>query len=177
MWNCQLAALANGTTVCIYDGNPGGPIKHPDWGTLWRFAAATGVSWFGAGAAFYASCLKAGVQPMQEGDLSRVRAIGSTGSPLSEDGYRWIWQHLPTVDGAPIWINPISGGTDFAGAFVAGLRTLPVVAGQMQVRCLGAAVEAFDEPDAQGQGPAGDGCRGRTGVHRALALDAAVPVG
>jgi acetoacetyl-CoA synthetase len=152
MWNAQLGGLLGGTTVCLYDGNPGGRAGAPDWGTLWRFAARTGVTWFGAGAAFFASCLKAGVEPQREGDLSRLRAVGSTGSPLSEECYRWIWQRLPRVDGAPIWIDPISGGTDFAGAFVGGLRTLPVVEGEMQVRCLGAAVQAFGDPDANGVG-------------------------
>jgi acetoacetyl-CoA synthetase len=82
---------------------------------------------------------------MREADLSSLRAIGSTGSPLSDDCYDWIWQHCPQVDGQPIWLNPISGGTDFAGAFVAGNRELPVVKGEMQCRCLGAAVEAWDE--------------------------------
>jgi acetoacetyl-CoA synthetase len=145
MWNLQVGVLLGGTTACIYDGNPGGPAKAPDWGTLWRFAGAAGVTWFGAGAAFFASCLKAGVEPMKEADLSRLHAIGSTGSPLSEEGYQWIWDHLPKVDGQDIWIDAISGGTDFAGAFVAGLRTLPVVKGEMQVRGLGAAVEAWSE--------------------------------
>jgi acetoacetyl-CoA synthetase len=144
MWNAQVGGLLGGTTICIYDGNPGG-AKNQDWGTLWRFAAAAGVSWFGAGAAFYASCLKAGVEPMRAADLSRLRAIGSTGSPLSDECYEWIWQHLPQVDGRPIWIDPISGGTDFAGAFVAGNRTLPLLKGEMQCRSLGAAVEAWNE--------------------------------
>ena len=145
MWNAQVSALLGGITICIYDGNPGGPAKAPDWGTLWRFAAAAGVTWFGAGAAFYASCLKAGVVPQREGDLSRIHAIGSTGSPLSDECYQWIWDQCPKVDGQDIWLNPISGGTDFAGAFVAGMRTLPVVKGEMQCRCLGAAVAAFSE--------------------------------
>ncbi|HLL10625.1 MAG TPA: acetoacetate--CoA ligase [Rubrivivax sp.] len=145
MWNAQVGALLNGTTICIFDGNPGGPSKTPDWGTLWRFAAASGTTWFGAGAAFFASCLKAGVQPMQLADLSRLHAIGSTGSPLSDECYDWIWNRLPKVDGANIWLNPISGGTDFAGAFVAGNRMLPVLRGEMQCRCLGAAVEAWSE--------------------------------
>jgi acetoacetyl-CoA synthetase len=83
-----------------------------------------------------------------------VRAIGATGSPLALECYDWIWSRLPQVDGAPIWLDPISGGTDFAGAFVAGLRTLPVTAGEMQCRCLGAAVEAWSEPDASGRGRA-----------------------
>ena len=145
MWNAQLAGLLAGTTICLYDGNPGGSSRAPDWGVLWRFAAAAGVTLFGAGAAFYASCLKAGIEPMREADLSRLRAIGSTGSPLSDECYQWIWDHLPQRDGAPIWINTISGGTDFAGAFVAGNRELPVTRGEMQCRCLGAAVEAWSE--------------------------------
>jgi acetoacetyl-CoA synthetase len=145
MWNAQVSALLGGTTICLYDGNPGGPATAPDWGTLWRFAGAAGVTWFGAGAAFYASCLKAGVQPMQEAELSRLHAVGSTGSPLSEECYQWIWDQLPKVDGQDIWLNPISGGTDFAGAFVGGNRLLPVVKGQMQCRFLGAAVQAFSE--------------------------------
>ncbi|MBL8334473.1 MAG: acetoacetate--CoA ligase [Rubrivivax sp.] len=156
MWNSQVGALLGGTTICIYDGNPGvNPATGaPDAGVLWRFAAAARVTFFGAGAAFYANCLKAGVEPMKEADPSRVRAIGSTGSPLADECYDWIWEHLPQVQGQRIWIAPISGGTDFAGAFVGGLRTLPVVRGEMQVRCLGAKVEAYSEPDAQGRGRA-----------------------
>ncbi len=150
MWNMQVGALLGGTTICIYDGNPGGPApasgRPADWGTLWRFAAATGVTWFGAGAAFYASCLKSGVVPQDEADLGRLRAIGSTGSPLSDACYDWIWQHLPRqADGQPIWLNPISGGTDFCGVFVGGNRTLPVTPGEMQCSFLGAAVQAFGE--------------------------------
>lgn len=145
MWNCQVNGLLGGTTVCLYDGSPAACDGTADWSPLWRFAALARCTFFGAGAAFYASCLKAGVQPQAWGDLSALRAVGSTGSPLAEDAYRWIWQALPQVDGRDIWIACISGGTDFAGAFVAGLPTLPVVAGEMQVRCLGAAVEAYDE--------------------------------
>ncbi|HEX4232678.1 MAG TPA: acetoacetate--CoA ligase [Caldimonas sp.] len=161
MWNSQLGALLGGTTVCMYDGSPAGPEsslagdrRASDWSTLWRFAAETGVTFFGAGAAFYASCLKAGVEPQAAGDLGALRAIGATGSPLSLECYEWIWSKLPQVGGQRIWLDPISGGTDFAGAFVAGLRTLPVIAGEMQCRCLGAAVEAWSEPDASGRGRA-----------------------
>jgi acetoacetyl-CoA synthetase len=158
MWNCQMAGLLCGTTICLYDGNPSGNPSGrqgpPDWNTLWRFAADAGVTFFGAGAAFYASCLKAGVEPMKAADLSRLRAIGSTGTPLAIDGYRWVYEHCPKVDGHDIWLTPMSGGTDFAGAFVAGLPTLPTVPGEMQCRCLGAAVEAWSEPDASGKGRA-----------------------
>ncbi len=152
MWNSQMAGLLCGTTICVFDGNPSGKIGQADWSTLWRFAADAGVTFFGAGAAFYASCLKAAVEPAKVADLSRLRALGSTGSPLAIDCYRWVYEHLPKVDGRDIWLAPMSGGTDFAGAFVAGMPTLPVVEGEMQCRCLGAAVEAWSEPDASGQG-------------------------
>jgi acetoacetyl-CoA synthetase len=145
MWNSQLGALLGGSTICIYDGNPGGAIKSPDLTTLWRFVAETGVTFFGAGAAFFGNCLKAGIEPAKVADLSRLRAVGSTGSPLAVDAYHWVWEQMPRVDGHEIWLDPISGGTDFAGAFVAGLPTLPVVAGEMQCRCLGAAVEAWND--------------------------------
>jgi len=147
MWNNQVAALLGGTTICIFDGNPGGAGSgaNADWSTLWRFAGLSRASFFGAGAAFYASCLKADVKPMQVADLSQLRAIGSTGSPLADECYHWIWANCPKVDGHDIWLTPMSGGTDFAGAFIAGLPTLPTVAGEMQCRCLGAAVEAWDE--------------------------------
>jgi acetoacetyl-CoA synthetase len=146
MWNNQVGALLGGTTICIYDGNPAGATPgQADWGTLWRFAGLSGATFFGAGAAFYASCGKAGVQPQQVADLRALRAVGSTGSPLAEDSYRWIWQALPKVDGQNIWLSSMSGGTDFAGAFTAGVPTLPVVAGEMTCRCLGAAIEAYSD--------------------------------
>ena len=152
MWNLQLGALLGGTTICIFDGNPGGRIAAPDWTTLWRFAADAGVTFFGVGAAFFTSCMKAGAEPAKVADLSRLRAIGATGSPLAIDAYEWIYAQVPKVDGQNIWLVPSSGGTDFAGAFVAGLPTLPVVPGEMQCRVLGAAVEAWGEPDATGRG-------------------------
>ena len=137
MWNCQMMGLLMGSTICIYDGSPG----WPDWNALWRFVGETGVTFFGAGAAFFLSCLKAHVEPNQVADLSRLRAVGSTGSPLPPEGYQWIYEHVRR----DIWLNPISGGTDFAGCFVGGVPTLPVYLGEMQCRCLGAKVEAFDE--------------------------------
>ena len=154
MWNLQAGVLLGGTTVCMFDGSPTGRAGQPDWTTLWRFAAASGATFFGAGAAFYANCLKADVRPAEVADVSKLRTIGSTGSPLAIECYRWIHERLPEVDGRPIWLAPISGGTDFAGAFVAGLPTLPVIEGEMQCRCLGAAVEAWSEPEANGRGRA-----------------------
>lgn len=89
MWNAQASGLLSGTTCVIYDGNPGGSKDRPDWGVLWRFAAETGVTFFGAGAAFYANCMKAGLELADCGDLRRVRALGTTGSPLSAEVQEW----------------------------------------------------------------------------------------
>ncbi|PLQ01576.1 acetoacetate--CoA ligase [Cupriavidus pauculus] len=137
MWNAQVAGLLLGTTIALYDGNP----AWPDAGVLWRFVDDARVTMFGAGAAFFTNCMKAGVEPTQIADVSRLRGIGSTGSPLSEDAYAWIYAHVRE----DVWLAPMSGGTDFAGSFVAGSPVLPVYAGEMQCRCLGAKVEAFDE--------------------------------
>ena len=140
MWNSQMSGLANGTTICIYDGNPSGFKDKVDWSVLWRFAARHKVTFFGAGAAFFTNCMKAGLDVPLCGDLSKVRTLGCTGSPLPEDVQRWGSQQLPNA-----WWCNISGGTDFCGAFIGGNRELPVVPGQMQTRLLGCAVESWDE--------------------------------
>jgi acetoacetyl-CoA synthetase len=138
MWNCQIGGLLVGSTICLFDGNPG----QPDLTALWRFAERAQMSFFGAGAAFYASCLKAGIEPNAVADLSRLRSIGSTGSPLSPECYEWIYRNVGDGD---VWLSPMSGGTDLAGPFIAGLPTLPVYLGEMQCRVLGAAVQAFND--------------------------------
>ena len=156
MWNAQVAGLLGGTTCCIFDGSPGGSTVDasgnklaPDWTTLWRFAAHLGVTFFGAGAAFYANCLKAGVDLASCGDLSRVRALGTTGSPLSAEAQAWgtgqFARMAQTEAQSDIWWCNISGGTDFAGAFIGGNRELPQTPGAMQCRALGCAVEAWNE--------------------------------
>jgi len=153
MWNAQLSGLLNGTTCVIYDGNPGGSKDKPDWTTLWRFAANNGVTFFGAGAAFFANCLKANIDLSGLTGLQSVRALGTTGSPLSEDAQRWGTQQFERLGTPNIWWCNISGGTDFAGAFIGGNRELPLVPGEMQCRLLGCAVEAWNE---QGQPVLGD---------------------
>ncbi|MBP7564923.1 MAG: acetoacetate--CoA ligase [Burkholderiaceae bacterium] len=148
MWNCQITGLLGGTTCVIYDGNPGGSKERPDWGVLWRFAADHGVTFFGAGAAFYGNCMKAGVDLSQWPQLARVRSLGTTGSPLPADVQQWGTQQFERLGVPEIWWANISGGTDFAGAFLGGNRELPQVPGQMQCRMIGSAVEAWNE---QGQ--------------------------
>jgi acetoacetyl-CoA synthetase len=144
MWNAQVAGLLNGVTCVIYDGNPGGSKDNPDWGILWRMAAQERVTFFGAGAAYFANCQKAGLDISRSGDLSRVRALGTTGSPLSADTQSWGVDQFKAI-GTDIWWCNISGGTDFAGAFVGGHRELPQEPGVMQCRELGCAVEAWNE--------------------------------
>ena len=144
MWNAQVAGLLNGVTCVIYDGNPGGSKDNPDWGILWRLAAQEKVSFFGAGAAFFANCQKAGVDISRCGDLSAVRALGTTGSPLSPETQSWGTAQFKNI-GTDIWWCNISGGTDFAGAFLGGHRELPQEPGVMQCRELGCAVEAWNE--------------------------------
>ena len=144
MWNAQLNGLLAGTTCVIFDGNPGGGKDRPDWGTLWRFAAQTGVTHFGAGAAFYANCMKAGIDLRDSGDLTRIRCLGSTGSPLSPEVQQWGTAQFERIGTPDIWWNNISGGTDFAGSFLGGHRELPQAPGVMQCRSLGSAVEAWD---------------------------------
>jgi acetoacetyl-CoA synthetase len=145
MWNAQASGLLHGTTCCIYDGNPGGSKEKPDWTVLWRFAAELGVTFFGAGAAFFANCMKAQVDLRSCGDLRAIRALGATGSPLSEEAQRWGTQQFEQIGTPAIWWCNISGGTDFAGAFIGGNRELPQVPGEMQCRLLGCAVEAWNE--------------------------------
>ena len=152
MWNCQLNGLLNGTTCVTFDGNPAGHNVDargnkvaPDWTTLWRFAADTGVTYLGAGAAFFANCMKAGVDLRQLPALSKVRVLGTTGSPLSEDVQNWGNAQFEALGVNNIFWANISGGTDFAGAFIGGNRNLKQIPGQMQCRELGCAVEAWNE--------------------------------
>ncbi len=137
MWNFLVSGLLTRAAIVLYDGNPG----HPDMGVLWDLAERAGVTMFGTSAAYIAACMKAGVEPGVGRDLSRLGAVGSTGSPLSPEGFDWIYEHL----GADTWLFSTSGGTDLCTAFVGGVSLLPVYRGELQGRALGAAVEAWDE--------------------------------
>ena len=136
MWNVQWIGLMQGVRVALFDGAP----NHPDMGVVWRFVADERLDTFGAGAAFFMGCMKAGICPRETVDLTALRSLGSTGSPLSRDAYDWIYRDVK----ADVWLAPISGGTDLSGAFVLGNPMLPVKAGEMQCRALGNAVRAFD---------------------------------
>lgn len=137
MWNLLVSGLLVGSTVVLYDGSPG----YPDLDRLWRVAERYGVTFFGTSAPFVQSCLKAGLRPGAEHDLAALRAIGSTGSPLSSEGFRWIVDEI----GPDTHICSVSGGTDLCTAFVGAAPDMPVWLGELSCRCLGAAVAAFDE--------------------------------
>jgi acetoacetyl-CoA synthetase len=137
MWNFLVGVLLTDAAIVLFDGNP----AYPDMGTLWDLAERAEVTTFGTSAAYIATCMKEGVRPAQGRDLSRLRAIGSTGSPLSPEGFDWVYGEL----GPDTWLFSTSGGTDVCTAFVGGVPLLPVYRGELQARALGCAVEAWDE--------------------------------
>jgi acetoacetyl-CoA synthetase len=138
MWNFLVGVLLTDASIVLFDGNPG----YPDMSTLWQLAEDAGITTFGTSAAFVSGSMKAGVVPRAEGrSLSTLSAVGSTGSPLSPEGFRWLYDEL----GPDLWLFSTSGGTDLCTAFVGGVATLPVYQGELQARCLGASVEAWDE--------------------------------
>lgn len=145
MWNIQVGGLLTGTTICLFDGSPNGSKADCDWGRLWTFAQRNGVTWFGAGAAFFASCQKVGLDLARLGDLDKIRALGSTGSPLSPRVQRWGTAQFAALGKPGIWWCNVSGGTEIAAAFLAGNPELPDAPGRLQCRHLGAAIEAWNE--------------------------------
>jgi len=136
MWNLLTGGLLTDAAIVLYDGNPG----HPDLNRLWDLAADAGITCFGTSAAYISACMKAEIEPRNGRDLSQLRSVGSTGSPLSPDGFRWVYDTLGDV-----WLFSTSGGTDVCSAFVGGVPTLPVYEGELQGRLLGAKVESFDD--------------------------------
>jgi acetoacetyl-CoA synthetase len=137
MWNFLVGVLLTDASIILYDGNPG----YPDMSRLWQLAEDTGMTCFGTSAAYVSSCMKADVAVKGDGrGLSALGSVGSTGSPLSPEGFRWVYDQL----GPDTWLFSTSGGTDMCTAFVGGVPTLPVYLGELQARCLGCAVEAWD---------------------------------
>jgi acetoacetyl-CoA synthetase len=134
MWNFLVGSLTTEASIVLYDGNPGSP----DLGVLWDLVEAAGVTCFGTSAAFIGGCQKAGLRPAEGRDLSALASVGSTGSPLSHEGFAWVYDTLGEV-----WLFSTSGGTDVCTAFVGGVPTLPVYQGELQARALGARVEAW----------------------------------
>uniref|UniRef100_A0ABP5SKT9 Acetoacetate--CoA ligase n=1 Tax=Saccharopolyspora halophila TaxID=405551 RepID=A0ABP5SKT9_9PSEU len=137
MWNFLVGGLLTGTTVVLFDGSPG----HPSLSVLWELAARYRVAYFGTSAPFIQSCLKRELRPKDAFDLSALRAVGSTGAPLTTDGFRWVADAV----GADVQIASVSGGTDLCTAFVGAAPDVPVWLGEISCPMLGAAVAAYDE--------------------------------
>jgi acetoacetyl-CoA synthetase len=137
MWNYLVSGLGVGATIVLFDGHP----AHPDISTLWHLADELELTYFGTSAPFLLQCRKEELVPRDVADLSRLRAVGSTGAPLPAEGFRWVYEAVS--DSAQL--ASISGGTDVCSAFVGAAPTVPVYAGEISCRGLGCAVDAYDE--------------------------------
>ncbi len=135
VWNMLVSGLLRGAAIVLLDGNP----AHPDLGRVWRVAADEGVTVLGLGAAYVHAGMRAGLAPGRDCDLSALRMIQVTGSPLTPDAYRWIYDTVPDV-----WLASVSGGTDIASIFLGGAPTEPVRTGRLQPPALGVAAAAWD---------------------------------
>ncbi|GLW05302.1 acetoacetyl-CoA synthetase [Microtetraspora sp. NBRC 13810] len=133
MWNFLIGGLLVGSTVVLYDGS----AAHPGVDALWRVVAEEGVTYFGTGAPYIMASMKAGVEPK---GLDRLRGVGSTGSPLPPEGFEWVYSHVKE----DVQLGSFSGGTDVCTGFVGSVPLLPIRAGVISCRCLGARVESFD---------------------------------
>ncbi|MCY4624642.1 MAG: acetoacetate--CoA ligase [Chloroflexi bacterium] len=142
MWNVLVGGLLVGATCVLYDGSPG----HPDMNALWRLAQDTGITYFGTSAPFLAACAKAAVEPGCDFDLSALRGIGSTASPLPPESFGWVYEHVKR----DVVLGSASGGTDICTAQAGPCPILPVHAGELQCRELGVALESFDEAGQPG---------------------------
>lgn len=136
MWNFLVGGLLVGATIVIYDGSPG----WPEMGVLWELIERTKITFFGTSASYILACMKAAIEPGQADTLDSLRGIGSTGSPLPPEGFEWIYAHVKT----DLWLASVSGGTDICSCFVGGSPLLPVRAGEIQCRCLGVDLHAYD---------------------------------
>ncbi len=134
MWNYLVSGLLVGSTVVLFDGDPGAP----DLGALWRLAAETRCALLGVSAPFLMACRKAGVHPRREGDLGALTQVGSTGAPLPAGGFRWVHDEL----GPDVLVSSISGGTDVCTAFVGMNPLTPVWEGEISRPLLGCAAAA-----------------------------------
>ncbi|MGW0835103.1 acetoacetate--CoA ligase [Streptomyces prunicolor] len=139
MWNFLVSGLLTGTTIVLYDGSPG----YPDTAAQWRIAERTGATLYGTSAAYVMACRKAGVHPARDFDLSEVKCVATTGSPLPPDGFRWLHDEF-AASGAGLWIASVSGGTDVCSCFAGAVPTLPVYIGELQAPGLGTDLRSWD---------------------------------
>ena len=137
MWNWLMSSLAVGSRILLYDGNP----NYPDWRAMWRLVEEEAITVFGCSASYINYLRSVGARPGDCFDLSSLREISQTGSPLSAEGFEWVYKEVKQ----DLHFNSISGGTDINGCFAGGSPMLPVYAGELQGRGLGMRVVAYDE--------------------------------
>jgi acetoacetyl-CoA synthetase len=137
MWNWLMTCLSIGGTVVLYDGNP----THPDWGTMWEIVQQEKLTFLGCSASYINYLKTASAEPGKVYDLSSLREISQTGSPLSSEGFQWVYKHVK----ADLHLNSISGGTDINGCFAGGVPTQPVYPGELQGPGLGMKINVYDE--------------------------------
>ncbi len=137
MWNFLQGAMLLGATIILYDGSP----SYPNLDQLWRLAGEIPIHHFGTSAPYLVACMKEGIQPGQKYNLSKLRSIGSTGSPLPPEAFAWVYEAIHSR----IWLCSMSGGTDVCTAFVGGVIEKPVIKGEIQARGLGCSLYAFDD--------------------------------
>ena len=137
MWNLLQGSLLLGATPVLYDGSPG----YPDLDILWQLAEESKMSVFGTSAAYLTTCMGQGLEPAIRHDLKALKTVGSTGSPLSTEGFRWVYASVKK----DLMLGSVSGGTDPCTAFLGSCPLLPVRAGELQCRCLGVNARAYDE--------------------------------
>lgn len=137
MWNIVQGSLLMGATPVLFDGSPG----YPDMDLLWDLAERARFTLFGTSAAYITACMGAGMEPGRQHDLSSIKVLGSTGSPLSPEGFRWVYESVKK----DVWLASVSGGTDIVSGFLDAVPILPVHAGELQCRGLGIKAAAFDE--------------------------------
>lgn len=137
MWNHLLGGLLHGATLVLYNGSP----SFPNMDSLWDLVDRSGTTFMGGSAAYFSACMKSKLKPGSSHELTRLRGIGSTGSPLPPEAFEWVYSAVK----GDVWLASVSGGTDLCAPFVGGCPILPVHSGEIQCRALGAKVEAFDE--------------------------------
>lgn len=137
MWNWLVSSLSVGATVVLYDGSP----SYTDLGVLWKMAQDEGITVFGTSPKFLSACQKAGINPESSFELSELKTILSTGSPLSKDNFEWVYENVKS----DVRLSSISGGTDIISCFMLGNPNLPVFSEEIQCRGLGMKVESWDE--------------------------------
>jgi acetoacetyl-CoA synthetase len=148
MWNFVQASLLVGATIVLYDGSPG----YPDLNVLWEYADRAKIAHFGTSAPYLVACMRKGLQPGSDYDLSPLRSIGSTGAPLPPEAFDYVYQAIKK----DLWLCSMSGGTDVCTAFVGGCPLEPVYMGEIQVRALGCALASWDDDGQPLKGEVGE---------------------